>query len=205
MKYKTIIIVGLSVLALIIGIKSFKNQDSSKNSQIKNSITSLFKAKQKPSKKLSELLKKGTKITIQIDKSDYQLLVFTADTLVKTFPVVLGGNPTDDKLMQGDQCTPEGNFKIVSKYPHKSWSKFIWINYPTPDSWRKHKKAKAEGRIPKNAKIGGEIGIHGVPKGSDLMIKTGVNWTLGCISLTNKDVNELYPFIDKNTDILIRK
>jgi len=156
-------------------------------------------------KPLSELIAKGTKISILIDKSDYQLHIYTADTLVKTYAVVLGGNPVDDKLREGDQCTPEGSFKIVSKYPHKSWSKFIWINYPTANSWRKHQKAKADDIIPQNARIGGEIGIHGVPKGTDVMIKTGVNWTLGCISLTNTDVNEIYPFIDKNTVILIQK
>jgi murein L,D-transpeptidase YafK len=156
-------------------------------------------------KPLNELIRKGTEISILIDKSDYQLHVYTADTLVKTYPVVLGGNPIDDKLREGDQCTPEGTFNIVSKYPHGSWSKFIWIHYPTADSWRKHKKAKADGIIPQNATIGGEIGIHGVPKGADVMIKTRVNWTLGCISLTNADVNEIYPFIDKKTEITIRK
>jgi murein L,D-transpeptidase YafK len=55
-----------------------------------------------------------------------------ADTIIiKQYPVVLGGNPVDDKLLQGDLCTPEGNFLIHAKYPHKSWEKFIWINYPT--------------------------------------------------------------------------
>ena len=44
-----------------------------------------------------------------------------------------------------------------------------------------------------------------MPKGSDSMIKTGINWTLGCISLTNKSVNEIYPFIDKKTPITIQK
>jgi len=186
---------------IVLGFVLYKWQDSrpALNEQLALVIP------KKNTKPLNEIISKGTKISILIDKSDYQLQVYAADTLVKTYPVVLGGNPTDDKLREGDQCTPEGTFKIVSKYPHKSWSKFIWINYPTADSWRKHKQAKADGLIPKSAKIGGEIGIHGVPKGTDAMIKTGVNWTLGCISLTNADVNEIYPFIDKKTLITIRK
>lgn len=157
------------------------------------------------SKKLGYLIPNETKISILIVKSDYQLHVYSADTIVKTYPVVLGGNPSDDKLRQGDQCTPEGTFKMRSKYPHKSWSKFIWINYPTQDSWRKHKQAKADGIISKDAKIGGEIGIHGVPKNTDYMIEKGMNWTLGCISLTNADINELYPFITDKTIITIQK
>jgi len=154
---------------------------------------------------LDKLLTKGTKISIVIDKSDYELRVFTSDTLVKTYSTVFGGNPVDDKRREGDSCTPEGVFYINSKYPHHSWSKFIWINYPTADSWKKHKSAKASGKIGGNAKIGGEIGIHGVPDGTDYMIAEKFNWTLGCISLTNKDINEIYPFITKKTKITIQK
>ena len=143
-------------------------------------------------------------IELLIDKSDYKLTLRSGDLVIKEYPVVFGGNPVDDKRMEGDQCTPEGTFYMVSKYPHRSWSKFIWINYPTADSWEKHKKAKEELSIPQSARIGGEIGIHGVPEGSDTMIDLKYNWTLGCISLKNRDVNEIYPFIGKETKIVIR-
>ena len=146
-----------------------------------------------------------SRISVLIDKSDFKLYVRVHENVLKEYPVVFGKNTVDDKLMQGDNCTPEGKFHIVSKYPHKEWSKFIWINYPNDDSRKKHNAAKNEGRIPKNAQIGGEVGIHGVPKGMDILIDTKYNWTLGCISLKNKDVDELYPFITKNTIIEIRK
>lgn len=144
-------------------------------------------------------------ISIWIDKSDYVLAVKAGRTVVKEYPVVFGGNPLDDKLRQGDSCTPEGDFRIVSKYPHRSWSKFIWINYPTNDSWRRHNRAKREGLIPEEAGIGGEIGIHGVPKGMDFLIDRKSNWTLGCISLKNSDVNEIYPYFSDSTLIRISK
>lgn len=144
-------------------------------------------------------------ISIHIDKSDYKLSILYDTLIVKEYPVVFGKNPVDDKLRQGDECTPEGIFNMVSKYPHKSWSKFIWINYPTGDSWRKHNEAKREGSIPENAKIGGEIGIHGVPQGMDNLIDLKFNWTLGCISMKNKDINEIYPFVSKTTVIVIKK
>lgn len=144
-------------------------------------------------------------IHILIDKSDYKLSVLSDTIILKEYPVVFGGNPTDDKLKQGDECTPEGIFYIVSKYPHKEWSKFIWLNYPTENSWKKHNKAKQEGLIPENADIGGEIGIHGVPNGMNKFIDLQYNWTLGCISLKNEDVNDVYPFITNTTKIEIRK
>lgn len=144
-------------------------------------------------------------LTFKIDKSDYKLSACYKDKVIKEYPVVFGGNPEDDKLMQGDQCTPEGTFKMISKYPHKSWSKFIWIDYPNKDSWKKHNQAKKEGKIPMDAKIGGEIGIHGVPGNTDFLINYKNNWTLGCISLKNADVNEIYPYFNKSTVIEIKK
>lgn len=144
-------------------------------------------------------------ISILIDKSEYTLTVMKDTLAIKEYPVVFGGNPVDDKRMQGDLCTPEGTFKMISKYPHKSWSKFIWIDYPNHSSWQKHNEAKRKGAIPQNAKIGGEVGIHGVPRGTDHMIDMKYNWTLGCISLKNKDIDELYPYISESTRIVITK
>jgi murein L,D-transpeptidase YafK len=142
---------------------------------------------------------------LEIDKSDYILSVMHDTLLIKQYPVVFGGNPVDDKLRQGDRCTPEGNFRVITKYPHRSWDKFIWIDYPTEDSWRKHRKAKQEGLLDESDGIGGEIGIHGVPAGTDYMIDARINWTLGCISLKNEDVNDFYPYVRKGTVVVITK
>ncbi len=144
-------------------------------------------------------------IYLTIDKSDYELKVMADTVELKSYSVVFGGNPVDDKLQQGDQCTPEGVFHIKARYPHNKWSKFMWIDYPTADSWKKHQAAKAKGLIPQNAAIGGEIGIHGVPKGTDPLVGTRHNWTLGCISMRNEDVNEIYPFVEVGTEVIISR
>ncbi|MCF8379108.1 MAG: L,D-transpeptidase [Bacteroidales bacterium] len=141
-------------------------------------------------------------IFVLIDKSEYKLTLRTDSIVIKEYPVVFGGNPVDDKLMEGDGCTPEGSFLIRSKYPHKKWSKFLWLNYPTDDSREKHNEAKRKGKIPLNASIGGEVGIHGVPEKMDMLIGIKQNWTLGCISLKNKDVNEIYNYILPNKTLI---
>ncbi len=146
-----------------------------------------------------------TDLKILIDKSDYKLYVVSNSKVIRAYESVFGTNPIDDKLMEGDRCTPEGQFKVRALYPHKAWSKFIWINYPTDDSWKKHKKAKLENRISQNAKIGGEIGIHGVPNNSSNVISEKQNWTWGCISLSNDDINDLYEVVYKNMSIEIIK
>lgn len=144
-------------------------------------------------------------LSLFIDKSDYTLQVLADTTIVKTYAMVLGTNPIDDKLMQGDRATPEGIFKVRASYPHKSWSKFIWIDYPTKNSWKKHNAAKTENRIPKDVKIGGEIGIHGVPNNRDTLINNKQNWTWGCISLKNDDINELFEVVYDGMEIEIVK
>ncbi|NRA11588.1 MAG: L,D-transpeptidase [Crocinitomicaceae bacterium] len=142
-------------------------------------------------------------IQIIIDKTAYTLEVYHEDSLLMSYPCVFGFNETDDKRQEGDGCTPEGKFGIRSQYPHKSWKYFIWVDYPTKESWSKFKKSKADGDIPSSATVGGEIGIHGVPEGYDNMIDDKTNWTLGCISLKNKDIEDLYKSVNSKTKILI--
>lgn len=142
-------------------------------------------------------------LKIRIDKSAYVLQVFHKDSLLITYPCVFGFDPVSDKMREGDGATPEGEFGIRSMYPHKSWSYFIWIDYPNEESWRRFRKRKADGTIEQSATIGGEVGIHGVPEGMDDMIANRRNWTLGCISLTNEHITDLYKSINSSTKIEI--
>lgn len=158
-------------------------------------------------KSLQTIIKEGnipkSELLIKIDKSAYKIYVYHKDSKLITYACVFGFNAIDDKMQEGDGSTPEGKFGIRSMYAHSSWKYFIWIDYPTKESWSRFNKRKTEGVITDDATIGGEIGIHGVPEGMDDMIADKTNWTLGCISLTNKDIEDLYKSIDKSTKILI--
>ncbi|UBF25996.1 L,D-transpeptidase [Kovacikia minuta CCNUW1] len=133
------------------------------------------------------------KVSILIEKSKYKLTLFYNFKPIKSYPVVFGSNPNGDKLYEGDQKTPEGLYHIRDLYSHPDWSKFIWLDYPTPHSWREHFQAKLGGTVNLFLPIGGQVGIHGVPSGGDDLIENRSNWTWGCISLKNHDVNEIYP------------
>ncbi|MBK9275975.1 MAG: L,D-transpeptidase family protein [Flavobacteriales bacterium] len=134
-------------------------------------------------------------VAIHVDKSERRLCLKHADATVRCYDVVLGGSPEGDKRMQGDQRTPEGSFTFRDKYPHREWHRFAWIDYPNAESVRRFKARRAAGEIPADARIGGEVGIHGVPAGMDLLISTGVDWTLGCIAMRNDDLDEVYDII----------
>lgn len=160
-----------------------------------------------PTEKLVDIIAKNNinkrDLTIYIDKSDYYLSVKHADSTLITYPCVFGFNAIDDKAMEGDGSTPEGTFGIRSMYAHKSWKYFIWIDYPNAESWSRFKKRKADGEIPSTATIGGEVGIHGVPEGTNSMIDNRTNWTLGCISLKNAHITDLYKSISQDVKVEI--
>lgn len=144
------------------------------------------------------------KMTILIDKSDYELHVFDEEGWYATYPVVFGNNSLADKKMEGDKNTPEGSFTINSKRVHEKWCRFISINYPTKESIAKFNLRKQNGEIPSSAKIGGGIGIHGTWPHEDYVIDRYKNWTLGCISMKNADVTDLYNYVPSGTTVTIR-
>lgn len=144
-------------------------------------------------------------IRILIDKSDYELSVYDEKGWYATYPVVFGNNTLSDKKMEGDKNTPEGDFRIVAKRVHEKWCRFMAIDYPTQESREKFNQRKKRGEIPASARIGGSIGIHGTWPREDFVIDKYKNWTLGCISMKNADVTELYGYTKSGTLVSIRK
>lgn len=144
-------------------------------------------------------------ISIIIDKSDYELSVYDDKGWYATYPVVFGNNSLSDKKMEGDKNTPEGTYRINSKRVHEKWCRFLSIDYPTAADREKFNQRKQRGEIPANASIGGGIGIHGTWPHEDFVVDRYKNWTLGCISMKNEDVKELYGFTGNGTQVTIRK
>jgi murein L,D-transpeptidase YafK len=160
-------------------------------------------------KYLEQLLSKngysnGSKPTVVVvHKLSRKLTLYHGITPLKTYKIVLGNDPYNDKLCQGDTCTPEGVYRVVTKYPHRKWSHFILLDYPNTQNWRKFAQAKKAGKVPPTADIGGAIGIHGTE--DPYRNLSGLNWTKGCVSLLNQDLEEIYPMINEKTLVVINK
>ncbi len=144
-------------------------------------------------------------VLLIVNKSKYNLEVVYKRRIVRSYKAVFGPHPLENKMMSGDRCTPEGWFKIQNKNPNSKYDKFMLLNYPNDSSVAYFNTLKTNGKIPPNARIGGDIGIHGIWKGGDDMIEMGVCWTDGCVALKNKDIEELYKFTGLGTRVLIRK
>lgn len=142
---------------------------------------------------------------VVISKTKFTLDLYYRRKKIRTYKVVFGPKPKEDKKMKGDRATPEGRFMVLNKRPSARYNKFIQIDYPNDSSRVRFAMLKAKGLIPQDAEIGGDVGIHGIWKGGDDMIEMGVGWTDGCIAMRNKDVDDLYQFLDEGVRVFIRK
>ncbi|MEI6263903.1 MAG: L,D-transpeptidase [Sphingobacteriia bacterium] len=143
--------------------------------------------------------------SVYIIKSEYELKVYdSTGEWMASYPVVFGNKDLGDKMMQGDRKTPEGVFHITSKRKHEKWNRFISIDYPNQESINKFNQRKADGLIPANAKIGGEIGIHGTWPHEDYAIDQYRSWTEGCVSTKNQYIQELFNLLPVGTRVEIR-
>lgn len=144
-------------------------------------------------------------IQVVVSKSKYKVDVFYKSRIIRSYIAVFGPRPLENKCMEGDRCTPEGAFKILQKNPASQYNKFMLLDYPNDSARMRFNALKEKGSIPKNARIGGSVGIHGIWKGGDDMIELGVGWTDGCVALKNKDIEELFSFVGVGTKVLIKK
>ncbi len=140
--------------------------------------------------------------SIQVDKlvvhkSERRLLAYSGGQLVKTYKISLGGQPIGDKEFEGDKKTPEGMYSINDKNPNSGYHKNLGISYPDKDDIE---HAQQRGMPP-----GGDIKIHGLRNRMGFVGKfhRWYDWTLGCIALTDDEIDELYDAVKIGTPIEI--
>jgi murein L,D-transpeptidase YafK len=148
----------------------------------------------------------GNTYSIVVEKNLYELNLFdSTGELLITYPVVFGSIDLGDKLNEGDRRTPEGVYHIIQKRKHEKWDHFMLLDYPTKENIKKFNDRKARGIIPKNAKIGGGIGIHGTWPEQDFTVDIYQNWTQGCISTKNEYIQDLYKILPVGTRVEIKR
>jgi hypothetical protein len=65
-------------------------------------------------------------------------------------------------------------------------------------------KAHNNGQIPpQNTDLGGQIGIHGLGS-ANLSFHRSMNWTRGCIALTNDQIDQLSQWVEKGTLVTVK-
>jgi murein L,D-transpeptidase YafK len=130
-------------------------------------------------------------VFVKVIKSKYRLYVYHKGQILTAYKCVFGPNLEGQKMQEGDRRTPEGIFTISEVHRHDKWEYFMSIDYPNEESRKNFEEAKQKGLVSSNARIGGNIGVHGIWFNGDNVIDLKHNWTDGCISIKNNDVKEL--------------
>ncbi len=133
---------------------------------------------------------------IVIDKSDRLMQVYADGRAVKTYAVALGFAPDGDKARQGDGRTPEGTFRVDRRNGQSRYHLSLGLDYPQPED---RARADAGGYDP-----GGDIFIHGQPRGIAAGMKLAGDWTAGCIAVSNAEIEELFAHVALGTLVEIR-
>lgn len=137
----------------------------------------------------------GPEITgIVVNKGARKMHMVHNGRALKTYDIELGFTPVGDKKIEGDGKTPEGTYFIDRRNPNSRFYLSLGISYPNAEDIA---EARALGQSP-----GGDIFIHGQQnpfkrgRGDD-------DWTWGCISVTNREMEDVFAMIRTGTPITI--
>jgi murein L,D-transpeptidase YafK len=134
----------------------------------------------------------GPEVTrVVVMKTERKMYLLHGTEILKSFDVDLGFDPLGHKSSKGDGRTPEGSYFIDRRNPNSLFHLSIGISYPNEADIA---YAKSLGESP-----GGDIFIHGGP--TLLADKSKADWTAGCISVTNKEIEKIYAMVQDGTQI----
>lgn len=144
------------------------------------------------------VLETGRADTILIEKNDRRLSLLAKGNVLKTYRIALGGNPVGPKERQGDGKTPEGRYVIDSINKGSQYHLALHLSYPNESDM---KRARELGVAP-----GGDIMIHGIKNGFSWVgdAHAAVDWTKGCIAVTDEEIEEIFKLAPVGTAVEIR-
>jgi hypothetical protein len=134
---------------------------------------------------LRQWSRKNGKRAVLVDKLQHLCVVINKGKIEKSYPANLGRNWYQQKAKEHDSSTPEGEYKVKRMNSSGKYGFALLLDYPTAVDRARFRDLKRAGAIPSDARIGGNLEIHGGGRLSS-------DWTEGCISLKDEDMRDLY-------------
>jgi murein L,D-transpeptidase YafK len=136
--------------------------------------------------------------SILILKKDHVLELLAAGKVIRSYKVALGRGGLAPKQREGDGRTPEGHYIVDSRNADSHYHRALHVSYPSAED---RNRAARLGVSP-----GGAIMIHGLPNG---LASLGAShrlydWTLGCIAVTDEEIDEIWNLVPVGTPVEIR-
>ena len=158
-------------------------------------------------------------VWIQVDTQLLKLEVKQGEQVLATFDdIAIGQWGAGFKRRRGDDITPLGTYKIGWINEKSHYYRFYGFNYPSIDNARRAlaqklineevfqdiKYAHKHDQVPsQRTPMGGQLGIHGLGR-ADKRIHSMVNWTHGCIALTNEQIDRLDQWLKIGTLVKVK-
>ena len=146
--------------------------------------------------------------SVNVFKKRQALIVYYKGRLFRQYDAVFGrALDLGAKQWAQDRRTPEGVYTIIEKYPSARFRWFLRLNYPNLVDRVRYETERVNGVVPvdgdgRSPTVGSAIGIHGtdVP-----VLNSGhINWTTGCISVNNNDIDSLERLLPVGTVVIIK-
>jgi murein L,D-transpeptidase YafK len=135
---------------------------------------------------------------IIVVKSTHTMTLMEKGQILKVYKIAIGRGPKGPKDHEGDHKTPEGEYLIDQKNSKSRFHLALHVSYPNAAD---RKRAQDEGLDP-----GGAIMIHGVEDCFSWLgpLLRHVDWTDGCIAVTNSEIEEIWRLVPVGTSVAIR-
>lgn len=135
---------------------------------------------------------------VVVHKELRKMELWCGGDILKTYKIALGGSPRGPKTQEGDQKTPEGSYVLDWRNPKSAFHKSIHISYPNAKD-----RAQAQKR---GVRAGGDIFLHGIGKKWGFLGASHAlhDWTLGCVAVTNEEMDEIWDMVPNGTPIIIK-
>lgn len=115
---------------------------------------------------------------IEIYKKEHTLKLFYHDRAIASYPISISKLGLAPKRICGDNLTPEGTFHLTKR------------------TWSAYHKAIDLG-------YGCDVLIHGLKYPWIGKFHRWTDWTLGCVALTNDEIDEIYNAVENNCIVTI--
>jgi murein L,D-transpeptidase YafK len=141
----------------------------------------------------------GTKADrIVIVKSTRTMTLMNSGKVLKTYKVALSAHPIGGKERVGDDKTPEGLYTVDWKNAQSKFHLALHVSYPNAADKERARKLGVD--------PGGEIEIHGIGAKYGYLgaLHRQMDWTAGCIAVTNEEIDEIWKLVAVGTPIEIK-
>ncbi len=161
----------------------------------------------------------GAQPWLLIDTEVLTLMVMRDDQPRLTLHnLAIGRYGTTAEKQRGDNRTPLGRFHITHIESDTAFHRFVGLSYPDAERANSGRKqgALSEPELqailaahrrgvtpPQDTILGGHIGIHGLGKADPRLHET-MNWTRGCVALTDRQIDSLLPWLEIGMTVEIR-